>query len=329
MEERLLTEWEISSRSIRHAHLCLELHPTLVVSDVPRLLFKLSPNRRGDHLAVVDHPAGDRPLPGVLPLDHHDLQLTRLGVVPRDDGIRRLVGAPLSEQASPSQPGAPRRIQGRPAVKLQGLAFAVTGVRDARLETSACHVRGVCPPVATRELAIVVEDALIRPLGGCILREGRIPANEVVGHRLAASLVRLILLTPGLRVPVDLEAESGVLHRMRQGTTPCLQKTGVSSESTAAAHSSKRGPHLSSHAASTVDDGIQRLRLQGIAQRARNGLFECLCVAVEVIPSRMARPAPQPPFVLREPRNRPQRLGRRLLHRVQKSLLGIPGAFET
>ena len=224
MEERL-TEREISSRSIRHAHLCLELHPALVVSDVSRLLFKLSPNRRGDHLAVVDHPAGDRPLPGVLPLDHHDLQLTRLGVVPRHDGIRRLVGAPLSEQASPSQPGAPHWIQGRPVVKLQGLAFTVAGVRDARLETSACHVRGVCPPVAPFK-AIVVEDALIRPFGGGILREGRIPANEVVGHRLAASLVRLILLTPSLRVPIDLEAEYGARHRMRQGTTPCLQRVG-------------------------------------------------------------------------------------------------------
>ena len=103
-------------------------------------------------------------------------------------------------------------------------------------------------------------------------------------------------------------------------------------ESTAAAHSLKRGPHLSGHAASAVDDGIPRLHLQDLIHRARDGLFERLRMLMEVIPIGTARPAtsaPQPPFVLREPRNRPQRLGRRLLHRVPKSLLGISGALET
>jgi hypothetical protein len=174
--------------------LLVKLGAHLGVGYVACLLLELAPNRHRHRLAVVDHPAGERPRPSVLALDGHHLKPARRRAVPRDDWVGCLVGSPLAQQPAAVEPRATdgvARHTGR--VEGEWLRLPVARVADAAREPRPRNVGWVGPLVTGAQLAVVGEHVWVGPRLGGVTRELRSPRYVRVQHRLALRILRVVL----------------------------------------------------------------------------------------------------------------------------------------
>ena len=225
----------------------------LLALALPHLLHRAQ-HRRRHRVALLDHPARQRPLVRVLAQDGQQLHLARQRLAPRHDRVGRVVGAPLPQQPAPAQPGAAVRVERRAArVKVDGRAelhavVVVHRVRRARVELEAQRLRRVRPAPAGRQLAAVGQHVRRSELGRLIVARLRLALPQEGLRRRLRRRRRCRLLRAALPAGLldrrrigDDGAVAG--HVLRPHRVPRHQLVGHD-EPTASVRSVRLGPGL-------------------------------------------------------------------------------------